>query len=278
MLTAAVRTCYLVAGIIGLWLRSRRRQPIAVAVLIGALLRTAGAADNLEALLTAEEGAEVDTVFAQAISLGFPEVRGGEWHTRLSFPHGPFNLHLAGDTWLVDGYRLEHKQEQETPTIDAAALAGALETTPPEDLPWEILRVPAVQRARLQRAATISYSGFCSAPFLGERSEPVPNISLPGAILRRCAQPGLGDRLLLQAQYQRTRAEYGLCFGPTAVEHFGIGALPARRWDEHSRTLLLLKDEEIEQWTLAVQSRSEQAPPALTLIPVATALRRECHW
>ena len=279
MPTAAVRTCYLVAGIIGLRRRMNRCPLIAVAGLIGALLRTAGAADNLDALLTAEEGAEVDAVLAQAISLGFPEVRGGEWHTTKSGINGPFDLHLAGGTWLLEGYRPEPKQENETPAVDAAALAGALATkSPPADLPWEFLRLPAEHRARLERAATISYSGFCSTPTLGERSEPVPNIALPGAILRRCALPGLGDRLLLQAQYQRTRAEYGLCLRPTAVEDFGISALPARRWDEHSRTLLLFEDEEIELWIRAAQSRSAQAPLALTLIPVTTVLRRECHW
>lgn len=229
-------------------------------------------------LLTAEEGAAVDAVLDQAITLGFPEVRGAQWHeSRVPF-FGPVDLELPGGGWLLGGWDAQPKQFHATPSSDAAHVWSALAKTPRADTAWGILRVDAQELARLQRTAVISLNGLLSDTWPGWDGRNTPRAALPGAVLRRCGAQALGDRLLLQAQYQHTRAEHRLCFSYDESGRIGGYETPAQRWDERLANTLILPYEHFDHWDADEHRASAHAPALMPLIPLATVLRRECHW
>jgi hypothetical protein len=241
-------------------------------------------ADSAAPLLTTEEGNAVDAVLAEAMTLGFPEVRGAQWHAPSSSIFKPFDLALSRGDWLLGGWMLRDKQAQGTPPSDIGQVWKELGLQRPPgvtktpEIEWSLLRVGAQDLPRLQQSADVSLMGFLSVLLPGWGLENRPGIALPGVILRRFGHPELGDRLLIQAQYQRTRAEYGLCFSSEDIERLGGYETPARAWDERLSSLLLLHYENSDRWVASVKQKSVSVPPIMTMIPLVTVLRRELHW
>ena len=248
---------------------------IHIAALCVCLTGSGRAGEAPGGMFTAREGAEVDAVLEQAIVLGFPEVRDAQWCIADDRAQS-LDLHLARGGWLTSEGMMLLEQDHSARPSDAAELAARLTTSGPEDLPWQLLRVPPEYRAHLMSSATLSLGGLLSNQISNEDRPNIPDMALSGAIMRRCSHAEIGDALLLQAQYYRTRSEYGLCVTPAEAEHYRINQIPGRRWDEQPLEFLL-NYSEWPRWDLATK-QSAALPPLLTMISVPTVLRRECHW
>jgi hypothetical protein len=245
---------------------------------ISIALAHAQAGDVDAPLLTAGEGRDVDAVLEQAITLGFPEVRSARWHESNGSGFYPIaDLELPGGGWLLGLWRSMPRQWKTTPLTDLKSISDHLRIQPPTELVASILRLDPAASARLARTTDASLNGHLSDELPGWGWSYHPNLALPGAVLRRCSASSLGDRYLLQAQYNRTRAEYGLCFTEDEIKQNGGYETPGPRWNVRLGHLLWFNYENCDRWRDAEWKRSAVAPGTMPLLPLTTVLRHDLH-
>lgn len=105
-------------------------------------------------LLTREEGDAIDAIMEQAITRGFPEVRGATWY-QPSEQYGLLDARLPSGDWLVSGWDFDKQHHSPTPTMDEAGIWQHAGVQVDEHFPWESLRIEPSAGERLRRASGV---------------------------------------------------------------------------------------------------------------------------